>query len=174
LFEKLPPGCSLPSITQVCEWAGITEKTRERWVKVGLVRQIPSGADEQALLELILVRHMERWIGADATSLAWPAIQAEVLDQETVPDRLDLVWLLDPPQARVVTTDAGLAAAARERPKTLQVLPLAPVLGEAQESWRLYVAKEWNALSARREAQKLGNRKRGPKSKIARMVKPSG
>ena len=172
LFEQLPPEIPLPSMTQACSWAGISTKTQDRWVKAGLVRRITGGADAGAALELILVGHIDRVLGTEATAMLWPAIEPEILGRGTIPERLDLVWLLNSPEVRLVSTDGELASLARDRSRMLQVLPLAPIITAAQETWRLYVTMEWRSLRARRETAQIGRQKRGPKGKAARRAEP--
>jgi hypothetical protein len=172
LFEKLPDGIPLPSIADICSWAGVSEGTRDHWLKVGVVRRIAAGANEAATLELVLVAHIERFVGLDVACMAWPEIEPAITSLDLVPERLDLLWLKEPPQARLVSTDHELAAATLERPRSLVVVPLAKILLDARKTWHLYITKEWRALAARREAEELGAQKRGPKPKAARLARP--
>ena len=137
MFDQLPPEIPLPSIAQACKWADTSERTRDTWVKDGLVRRFIGGADEASVVELVLVRHMLRFIASEEVGLAWAAIRDEILNDAAVPERLDLIWFQDPPQSVLARTDTELAVAIRTRPRKSQVIPLASLIEETAGAWRL-------------------------------------
>ncbi len=141
-------------------------------MKDGLVRRIKTGADRDAVVELVVVRHLLRFLSPDDVRMAWSAIQADLWSHPTFPERLDLIWFQDPAQARLSASDGELATLIRSRPRKVQVVPLGELLAEVADSWRTYISSEWKGLAARQETERLGPQKRGRKAKGARIVQP--
>jgi hypothetical protein len=119
-----------PSAFQISDWVGMDDTKRGRLVETGLFSYFgDAGADQDAVVEMFVVKPILDTIGPDHALMAWRKTRDEVLRAADEPlSRLDLVWLDTPPAVHLVRTDSELSDIVRAQPRRALVFQLAPVI----------------------------------------------
>jgi hypothetical protein len=167
-----------PSAKEICSWVDIDDTKRGRWVENGLLSYFgEAGADQDAVVEIFVVKQIVDKIGADDGLVAWRNIRDQVLrgsDEDEAPraaneppSRLDLVWLSTPPAVHLVRTDSELSDVVRAQPRRAVVFQLAPVIRQALSTLDAFMKARHDADVAKAQAEtrrQHATRGRKPKS----------